>query len=145
MRINTTANERDISHALPSGCRFSRLNRTRRGFEVILSGSSPRRSASREGDQAATWDEWGFFFASLYVKDASAKCGPYLNSEHFHWSTGDRYNTTGTNYVPVPCDHKWRYSGSNVTGSYHIQGCVKDCGAIRRYLGEGYSWSQISG
>lgn len=73
-----------------------------RAFEVTLSGNGTARNSGRYGadsrEQAATWDEWGMFFAALYEVDPDAVWGSvkhptYKDSEHFHDVTGDRFRT----------------------------------------------------
>lgn len=106
-----------------------RGRRFARTFDVILSGSGPRRSQWREQSvPAATWDEWGIFMARLFDHEPTMRIGPYRDRDHFRWSTGDRYDDLD------PADqhnHRW-------TLDYHTprveqgQFC-KGCDAVRRF------------
>ena len=104
-----------------------------RRFDVILTGSSPRNQNMGGEDKAATWDEWGVFLGVLFDIDPAAHCGKhsYQSGPHFHWATGNRYA------APLPAvvrhrQHKWEWTGRNVTGSYTVNEC--QCGALMRRL-----------
>ena len=103
-------------------------------FDVRLTGTSPRRpnsGRSGAGDEyAATWDEWGIFFARLYEIDPEMTNWAYDNSDDFHWKTAARFHAL----IPAQqCRvHKFEYTGSAATGSYHVAQCNK-CEAIKRY------------
>jgi hypothetical protein len=108
---------------------------------VYLSGTSPRASAHDSHDSAATWDEWGMVLAELFAGDPDMTIPKvYDDAEHFRWSTGNRFDTLTPAYQHPR--HRWEYSGESVTGSYHVHTC--DCGALRRYLSNGVSWSEFS-
>lgn len=119
MRIHTntlTLNDlRDAVAAIPGGS--VSLEWTRHdsrtmdhAFEVSLSGFGERHTRSKNTgrygandlDRAATWDDWGFFFAFLYEIDADMICGTpkhpvYANAWTYHALTWDRFNfETGT-------------------------------------------------
>lgn len=66
-----------------------------RAWDVILTGSNSRRQNGGP-DQAATWDEWGWFLAHLFTVDPNAVAGPYKGSEDFHRKTANVY--TGNRY-----------------------------------------------
>jgi hypothetical protein len=102
------------------------------GFDVILTGSSPRRQNQGE-DYAATWDEWGVFLNALFAIDehAIAGRGGYESAEHFHWSTGGRYRDFDI-ADQHRAGHRWQWAGDSATGSYHMSEC--GCGAVRRFL-----------
>lgn len=108
MRIHTTLNGSDFTAAArKAGVSFERCSlhgsRTHtRAYDVILSGSSPRRrntgqSASRTDDYAATWDEWGIFLAELFRRDPATKCTYYRDAADFHWQTDGRFKTLTLN------------------------------------------------
>jgi hypothetical protein len=40
---------------------------------------------------AATWDEWGFFMAEVFARDASAMFGPYEGADDFGNKTKGAY------------------------------------------------------
>lgn len=112
-----------------------------RAFKFSLSGSSPYQrgfGASKNGEHAATWDEWGIFLAVLFGFDPNAHCGKnsYLSAEHFHWVTGNRFET-----LSVDDQHKshiWGYGQPSATGTYSVSNCA--CGAIRRWILRPYTW-----
>lgn len=104
------------------------------------------RGSGTEWDYAATWDEWGMFFAHLFAVDPNLIAGDnYSGLDHYQWCTGKRF--VGRNDGPdgpilnigTHCDqHRW--SGwVNLAGD-RTQGCSKDCGAIKREAGKiGYA------
>lgn len=103
-------------------------------FEVRLTGTSPRRpnsGRSGAGDEyAATWDEWGMFFAHLYEVDPEMKCWAYDDAEDFHFKTAARFRCLTPEQQ---CrTHKWDYDGTAVTGAYSVFTCHK-CGALKRH------------
>lgn len=74
----------------------------RRAFDVILAsdGTLSRRrvnyGSARYADRfdrpyAATWDQWGWFLASLFAADPGAKCWAYYGADMFHAATGMRF------------------------------------------------------
>ena len=120
MRIHTnTLTERDIYEACrKAGVSAPVFNRHGsrshdHAFEIQLSGSSPYRSQGH-GHHAATWDEWGVFFALLFTKDPGAMAGNkswgYRDSGDFHYKTARRF----LNGMPDDTHprHKWRADGT---------------------------------
>jgi len=85
-------------------------------FEVTLTGTSNRRpnSGTSRNDNgvtyAATWDEWGMFFAALYTIDSEMIAGAaYANAEDFHYKTGNRFDSlTPAHQHP---SHRWEFAG----------------------------------
>jgi hypothetical protein len=82
-------------------------------FDVTLTGFSKRRpnsgkrGASWSSEYAATWDQWGVFFAVLFDRDPSMFCGiakrpAYRDRAHFHWATDDRFRSYGIVGPDVP-------------------------------------------
>ena len=79
------------------------------GFHIKLYSYLPTSSVNgakrkrpmghRLGDTeyAATFDEWGYWFAALFEADPTARCGgtvalpEYANREHFHERTSNAY------------------------------------------------------
>lgn len=149
MRIHTRLDRATIEQAARSaGAGLLRLSEhgsrsAPRAFEVILSGNGITGGQyGTLGGRSATWDEWGIFLGALYRRDAQAKAGPYLNAEHFEWSTGGRYDLA---FTPA-CQHlrhKWARTGHVVTGSYAVSECA--CGAVQRWLTPGHTWADIAG
>lgn len=125
--------------ATVAGVAFTRFNlqgsRSRaNGFDVILTGSSPRRQNGGT-DYAATWDEWGIFLAALFAVDPAMVTPYYDNAEHFHWSTGGRFlpgNLRPSTRCTRKGGHKWEWAGQTATGSYTVHEC--ECGAIMRRM-----------
>lgn len=139
-------------------------------FELQLSGDSTRGPNSGAygmntwDDKAATWDQWGLFLSALFDADPDARVGGaknpiYINREHFHWTTGNRYAGTpddnGVPRVDAPTgmffhpgnggyhrQHKWVWEGWSVTDAYSVSRCA--CGAIVRRMACDRSWSEIS-
>lgn len=75
-------------------------------FDVHLTGESRRRpnsgkrGAGWSSEHAATWDQWGVFFAVLFDRDPAMFCGTakrptYRDRSHFHWCTDDRFRPYG--------------------------------------------------
>jgi hypothetical protein len=113
-------------------------------FDVVLSGSSPYRTqADGRQDFAATWDEWGVFFANLFLRDDSIMVGNkswgYRDRDDFDRKTDERFTEVepierpeGTVEVRavLPADthprHKWRGIGDNTQACAH-------CTAIFRW------------
>jgi hypothetical protein len=101
----------------------------KRAFDVILSGSSPRRrnsgaAANRTDDYAATWDEWGIFLGELFRRDPAIKCAYYRDAADFHWQTGGRFRAlTRDKQHRV---HNWTFSMT-----LNERGCA--CGAVTRH------------
>lgn len=116
----------------------------KRAFDVVLSGSSPYRTqADGRQDFAATWDEWGVFFANLFLRDESVMVGHkswgYRDQADFDRKTDERFTEVEPIERPegktevravFPEDthprHKWRGIGDN------SQACTK-CSAIFRW------------
>ena len=140
-----------------------------RAFEIKLSGDSSRGPNSGRygmdnyGDKAATRDQWGMFLSALFEVDPAARVGGaknpiYIDRDHFHWSTGNRYAGTpddnGVRRIDAPTGtfltagkgyhrrHEWTLGGSSATGAYYVSECA--CGAIVRRVAYGRSWSEIS-
>lgn len=113
-----------------------------KAFNFSLSGSSPYQRGFGAGGQAATWDEWGMFLAFLFQIDPDAHCGKnsYLNQEHFRWVTGNRFDNL--THALQHKRHKWGYGNPSATGVYSVAEC--ECGAIHRWLLNGYVWEDIS-
>jgi len=126
-----------------------------RALEVQLTGTSPRRpnTGTRGSDSdvyAATWDEWGMMLARLFHRDPAMVVGSvgrpiYLNAEHFHWATGNRFAapmsydalTSATQHR----NHGWEYVGELVGGRYSVNSCKRGpapCGALRRFGSDAY-------
>jgi len=142
MRIHSDfLEEADVRKAARlAGVRFTRFglhgSRKRRdggAFDVILTGSSPRRQ-NGGSDYAATWDEWLVFLGTLYSLDPKMVTPYYEDADHFHWSTGNRFHgfTLADQHV---AGHRWEWAGDTATGSYAVHECK--CGAIRRFLHRG--------
>lgn len=129
--------------------RFSGSRKRARGMDLWLSAEARpgrRRKTNagcaypgREGagvDVAATWDEWGIVLAALYEIDPDLTGDYYADAEHYHWSTGERFEDGGPE---TPHDnHSWDYTGATATGAYVVHECTK-CGAVkRRVLGSDF-------
>jgi len=64
-------------------------------FEVSLTGHGARHtrvkntgtSGAAPGEHAATWSDWGRFFAALFAVDPRAKCCNYNGAADFHKQT----------------------------------------------------------
>lgn len=108
-------------------------------FDVILSGSSPRRQNQGE-DMAATWDEWGHFLGTLFALDPHMVTPYYADAEHFHWMTGGRFQDFDLS-TQHAAGHRWERNGDSVTGSYHVSECK--CGAVQRWLSRG-TWAEFA-
>ena len=112
--------------------------RRERAFDVILTGHSGRRQ-NFGSDEAASWDEWGQFLATLFGLDEHMWTEYYESAEHFHWATGGRFR----GLIETPhSSHRWQSAGTTATGSYHVSECR--CGAIRRYLLGGRTFADLS-
>lgn len=97
-------------------------------YEIRLTGTSTRRTMDNS-DQAATWDEWGVFFANLFALDAHALAGSvkypaYDGSSDFHRQTGNRFKA-----LTIPADthqqHRWEFDG-------FAQACTKCTATLNR-------------
>lgn len=91
------------------------------------------RGSGYESEYAATWDEWGLFFAHLFTIDANLICGEnYSGVDHYQWCTGNRFIGTGgiLNVGTAHDQHRWVWDGSN--HRWHQSTCKGKCGAIRR-------------
>lgn len=82
--------------------------------EIRLTGTSSRRTMDGS-DQAATWDEWGVFFAHIFAADPHALAGSqkypaYDGAADFHRQTGNRFKA-----LTMPADthqqHRWNFNG----------------------------------
>src|SRR4051812_26287311 len=118
-------------------------------FDVILTGSGGRgQGFRRDGDPAASWDEWGIWLGHLFRLDERAVVRgmyDYLDGEHFTWATGGRFTPDFT-WALQHTRHRWEFSGIGVTGSYSVFECSKGpapCGAIMRQL-RGQSWQEFT-
>lgn len=103
-------------------------------FDVTLTGTSTRRPNSGQrgagDDYAATWDEWGMFFAYLYEIDPGMKCWAYDDADDFHFKTGARFHALTPDQQ---CrNHRWEYQGTAATGGYSLFQCKK-CEALKRH------------
>lgn len=103
-------------------------------FNVTLTGTSSRRPNSGQtgagDDYAATWDEWGMFFAHLYEIDPQMKCWAYDDADDFHFKTAARFRAL---LPSQQCkNHKWDYQGTAATAAYHVYTCRK-CEALKRH------------
>jgi len=105
-----------------------------RAWDIILTGSSSRNQNMGGEDKAATWDEWGVFLGALFNLDPTAVVPKvYEGGEHYHWSTGNRF-LRPLSHEMRHRQHKWEWTGRNVTGAYTVHEC--QCGALmRRMLG----------
>jgi hypothetical protein len=114
-----------------------------RAFSWTLSGSGSYRSQYRNSDhKAATWDEWGIFFAHLFNVDPLAHTGkwPYLSGVHFDWSTGGRYRTLTPSQQHLR--HKWNPLGSDATGKFYAYECA--CGAYQRQMTGSHDFAELA-
>lgn len=101
------------------------------GFRVYLSGSSPRAqnrcNAHGYRDQAATWDEWGMFFAALYLIDPSVIVGSsrknaiYSGVRNFDLKTEHRFASVRPADM-VHKTHKWIMNESGWTEIRYPEG-----------------------
>lgn len=97
----------------------SRIRST--AFEVKLEGNGYRANPGAGGryevPNGATWGEWGVFIAALYEVDSAALWGSnkrpvYDGSDHFHRSTGWRFeDTPGLLPEDTHKRHNWRNNG----------------------------------
>lgn len=83
-------------------------------YEVRVTGTSTRRTMDNT-EQAATWDEWGVFFAHIFAADPNALAGSqkhpsYDGTADFHRQTGNRFKA-----LTMPTDthqqHRWQFNG----------------------------------
>jgi hypothetical protein len=111
-------------------------------FVFYLSGSSNYMSNNRD-HKAATWDEWGMFLAHLFSVDPQAHSGKnsYQSAEHFHWTTGNRFENLTPAYQHKR--HNWGMGHACVTGSYSTAEC-NDCEAIQRWVLRPHTWEEIN-
>lgn len=114
-----------------------------RAFEVNLSGSGRYGGQwDTRTEKTAEWDEWGNVLGLLYEQDPRLIVGSpgrptYANTEHFHWSTGDRYRVTR-----MVCRHKWDHAGIGNHRAYTAHQCRK-CGAYRRSILSGHTVQEV--
>lgn len=132
---NTLTDSEFYAAAREAGVAFGKFEqrgsrKRARAFEVILTGSSSRNSSSNDF-KAATWDEWGLFFAALYKRDNEMFCSAYVDVDHFNWSTTYRFSD-----CEMPEDthamHNWQFVGASATGNYSVYGCSKCSAEMRR-------------
>lgn len=92
-----------------------------RAFEVKLTGTSNRRPNNRGAhggwDHAATWDEWGMFFAYLFKIDPEMVVGDsgrptYDGANNFHAATGCRFESLTADSQHK--SHKWEHIGARL-------------------------------
>ena len=112
MRIHTNLTEGQVRACLPTGVAFTRFTthgsrKSKRAFEVSLTGSSSRWGASGT-DKAATWDEWGVFLGRLFNADHDAIAGDYGSRHEFLDKTAGRF-TDGEMPEDTHARHVWRY------------------------------------
>ena len=120
-------------------------SRTRHAkFKFSLTGHSPFQrgfGASKDGEKAASWDEWGIFLARLFMIDPDAHCGKYgyQSEEHFHWITGNRFRTLHPRNQHKR--HKWGLGQPSAGGVYSVAQC--ECGAIHRwFINPKFQWKE---
>lgn len=112
MRIRTDIlMKQDLHAACPEGVSVVELRETRsrnraRGFDVFLTGSSPRRSAHYVDSwgcypPAATYDEWGIFLADLYGRDQDMIAGPYNGLNDFCEKTQNEFTVSYPYVAPT--------------------------------------------
>ena len=142
MKLHTdTLTYKDIYDACRKAGSGVGVDSTRKGsrsrdhaFDVSLTGTSTRRPNSGQSgagdDYAATWDEWGMFFAHLYSVDPQMKCWAYDDADDFHFKTASRFHALTPDQQCK--NHKWDYQGTALTGSYSVFQCRK-CEALKRH------------
>lgn len=143
MRLHTdTLTRADLHAAIArAGLEVHNLTATEHGsrshtraWNVHLTGTSSRRPNNGNTDAyAATWDEWGMFFAELYRRDPQMLAGTagapiYRDAPDFHAVTGDRFHALTPDEQHGGAGHKWE-----VTVPGEIVECVgkRACGAYR--------------
>jgi hypothetical protein len=103
-----------------------------RAFNIVLSGSSPRRGQATIGDgdyHAATWDQWGVVLGKIYAADPRARiAGVYRDAADFHWQTSDRFLPCNARSLIMCLQHRW----APVPGGY-AAACTHPCGAVKRW------------
>lgn len=133
-----------------------------RSFDVILTGDATHRNnAGPNGghdSRAASWDQWGLFLADLFNIDPSLTVpGVYVDAEHFHWATGNRYGVGYAGHPVRPGDvdrpfivgddyhrrHKWEFGLTVATGAYVCHRC-ENCEASTRRVLPGHTWEELS-
>ena len=102
-----------------------------RSFDVSLRGDSRRHAMFAwktdhiGGEYAATWDQWGVFFAYLYRIDPYMEAGgtrkrrQYADNTDFQMQTFARFREAG-----FPADYHGDHTFRN-DGTYYEQGCTK--------------------
>ena len=99
-----------------------------RAYNVNLVGNSHRRPnrVHTHSEYAATWDQWGVFFAYLYGVDPDLKTTTYKDEETFHRATGYRFDGDA---LPSDYhgDHSWVVRASFVHECRH-------CPAARNFV-----------
>lgn len=98
----------------------------KQAYEIRLTGTSTRRTMDNQ-DQAATWDEWGVFFARLFDADRDALAGSvkypaYDGATDYHRKTGRRF-LSGNMPADTHQQHRWEFEGG-------VLACTK-CSATR--------------
>jgi hypothetical protein len=116
-----------------------------RGFDLTLT-AEPRKGRRRftnsgyDGSSrdtyAATWDEWGLVLAALYEVDENLTGDYYADAEHYHWSTGERFDPSDLDRFVAHDNHRWEYQGQSIGRGYSVQECK--CGAVKRHLTGGH-------
>jgi hypothetical protein len=93
-------------------------------------------------DYAATWDEWGIFFAHLFAIDPEMTCYAYDGADDYHWQTNGRFRLDDDGRPDfVPHDqHRWEWNQDTSPPDVHVSECVSrvpgsdyTCGAVRRF------------
>jgi hypothetical protein len=140
MRIHTDASIQEIQAAISASGAYEaedtmwHASQTHtHAFDVHLAGSSRRRPGfgSYADHYAATWDEWGLFFAALYRADANARCGGSVKSPVYA-NAGDYHRQTANRFLhgrpdDMHGDHDFRFNGT-----LYEQKCTK-CSAVKRW------------
>lgn len=129
-------------------------SRSRRAaWELTLTGSSTRRpnsgryGAGDETARAATWDEWGVSLSALFLADDTLTIPRvYESAEHFHWSTGSRFDFRDLRSLARhSCrQHKW-FRSDVITGAYSVLECRNwACDAISRQMTYGRTFESLA-
>ena len=81
-----------------SASRVRAFDVTLRAWESVNLRTGQKRRHPNTGtrgadhyEYAATYDEWGWFFARLYAADPTARCWAYASAEDFHDKTEGKY------------------------------------------------------
>ena len=84
-------------------------------------GNSGSYGSMQDGIYAATYDEWGFFLATLYRMDPAARCAPnfkrdtasYYDAEDFHHQTGRTYDASYPDAIQEGLDRGYPLSAAD--------------------------------